>query len=362
MERATPDVSFVTTGHDIADARLHRHISALTELGLACEVLGLGDPGGAHPDLVRVRSRARRGMAVRLWRSVVLPWKAEGRVLVSLDPDSASGCRRRRLLSPGLLYVADVHEDYAAVLRDRPWAHGPARWLGAVIAKRGARAASRADLTSVADGRILPDAPRRVIVRNVPLAGDHCKPDPKPRAVYVGDIRRSRGVFSMLDSIARNPAWTLDLIGPIAPDDREEVLRRIGQCDGRVRWHDRLPPTEAWALARGAWVGFSLLSDTPAFRDALPSKLYEYAAAGIPVVATALPGQQAAIETSGAGRIVGSTDEVDDVLVSLAANPEEVRALGEAGRQWSRTDPAFSEGSPVLAAAIVRLLDERRRH
>ena len=41
------DVSLVTSGHDVADARLHRLVAALTDSGLTVEVIGLGDPAAA---------------------------------------------------------------------------------------------------------------------------------------------------------------------------------------------------------------------------------------------------------------------------------------------------------------------------
>ena len=54
--------------------------------------------------------------------------------------------------------VADVHEDYRLLLRDRAWARGPRRWAGEAFARAGVAAARRADLTVVADVGLLPDA------------------------------------------------------------------------------------------------------------------------------------------------------------------------------------------------------------
>ncbi|NUR30435.1 MAG: hypothetical protein HOV83_32045, partial [Catenulispora sp.] len=41
-DRAGVDVSIITGGHDVADARLHRLAAALRRAGLAVEVIGLG--------------------------------------------------------------------------------------------------------------------------------------------------------------------------------------------------------------------------------------------------------------------------------------------------------------------------------
>ncbi|MDN5789426.1 MAG: glycosyl transferase, partial [Micrococcales bacterium] len=121
------DVSIVTSGHDVADARLHRVAAALQATGLCVQVLGLGDPAdgplGAEVSTAQRGSLARRShTAYRHARS------ARGKVLLALDPDSLMTCLAVGRLR-GRAVVADVHEAYAALLRDRAWARG---WRGRV--------------------------------------------------------------------------------------------------------------------------------------------------------------------------------------------------------------------------------------
>src|SRR5690606_1577649 len=127
-----------------------------------------------------------------------------------------------------------------------------------------------------------------------------------PRALYVGDLRRSRGLFAMLDAVAAAPAWSLDLVGPVAAGDVAELEARLSDpsLGSRVRLHGRRPPREAWALARGAWAGLLLLEDTPALRAAVPSKLYEYLACGLAVLTSDLPRSAEIVRSSGAGAVV----------------------------------------------------------
>lgn len=333
---ATVDVSIVTSGHDVADARLHREVAALHRAGLRVEVLGLGNPDAGPPE-ARVRAWPRRGGVGRAVLALSLPWRAEARVVVTLDPDAAVGAwlaRALRRLVPGrgIRTVADVHEDYRLLLRDRAWARGPRRLAGDVWARLGERAATRADLTVVADDALLPTAPRRVLLANLPDAAMLPGPsprDPEPRAVHIGDLRRSRGLFAMLDAVAAAPGWRLDLVGPVAAADRAETERRLASAElaGRVRWFDRLPPREAWAHARGAWAGLLLLEDTPAFRRAVPSKLYEYLACGLAVVATPLPRVTGILAESGAGVTVEGAADAADLLTGWAATPAQVDTL-----------------------------------
>jgi glycosyltransferase involved in cell wall biosynthesis len=99
-----------------------------------------------------------------------------------------------------------------------------------------------------------------------------------------------------------------------------------------VRWHGRQPPRDAWRVADGAWAGLLLLDDTPAFRDALPSKLFEYVACGLAVVTTALPRSASLVAETGAGVVVADAQEAAAVLRRWSAAPEELEALRTAAR------------------------------
>jgi glycosyltransferase involved in cell wall biosynthesis len=153
----------------------------------------------------------------------------------------------------------------------------------------------------------------------------------------------------MLDALELATDWELDVVGPVAPADdsrlREELRTRpaVGE---RVRLHGRLAPREAWRLAEGAWCGLALLDDTPAFREALPSKLYEYLGCGLAVVVTDLPRQSALVTQAGAGEVV-------------PVGPATGSAAGEVLRRWL-DDPAELERARAGARAWrdVRLDDD----
>src|SRR5437660_1476257 len=83
--------------------------------------------------------------------------------------------------------------------------------------------------------------------------------------------RASRGLFDMLRAIELAPDWELDVVGPVAARDREQLDAWTAESPAaaRVRLHGRMPPATAWRLARGAWVGMSLLHSTPAFESAI---------------------------------------------------------------------------------------------
>jgi glycosyltransferase involved in cell wall biosynthesis len=352
-----PDVSIVSSGHDVADARLHREVAAAVAAGLVVEVLGLGSPADG-PDGATVLTRPRpRGVPARLALAAVQPWRARGRVLLTLDPDVvpaalvAARLRGRRL-------VVDVHEDYEALSRDRAWARGAVGGLARAGVRGVLAAARRADLVVVADEHVPPaTAPRRLVVRNAPAGGylpEPTAPGPVPRALYIGDVRRSRGLAVMLAALEAAPGWELDVVGPVAAADQAwlDGWLATSPAAGRVRFHGRRPPREAWALARGAWVGVSMLEDTPAFREAVPSKLYEYMAAGLAVATTPLPRAAAIVTESAAGVVVPDADALSATLRGWAERPADLLPFRAAALAWARAAFAGASGYDVLAERL----------
>lgn len=355
------DVSIVTSGHDVADARLHRVAAGLLRAGLSVEVLGLGMAKNA-PEGVPARTGPRPGFAGRAMLALALPWKARGSTLLVLDPDVLLGARlatfvRRRHL------VADIHEDYAALVVDRTWAHGAMGALVRLMVYAASAVARSCDLTVVVDDHVPPfQAVRRLVVRN--------EPEPRflppevvfsetPRAVYVGDVRLTRGLATMLEALEGAPEWTLDVIGPVARDDRAWLDQRLSdspELAARVSWHGRLPPRRSWEVASGAWVGLCLLDRTPAFVDALPTKLYEYLAAGLVPLISDLPRQVELVREADSGVVVADAAAASAALLALASDPEERLRSSAAGRSWAATAGGDGTAYDRLAGAVREVM------
>lgn len=326
------------------------------------EVIGLGDAADAPTGVTSVSTHPRAGLLRRLVDSLAIPWQAGGRVLFVIAPEMvpmayvAAKVRRRRL-------VVDVYEDYAMLAHDRPFSR-PARAAAVALVRVATALSARADLTSVADDHVPPNrARRRHVVQNLPDSSylpSPREPEAQPRAVYIGDVRTTRGLRTMLDAIAAAPSWSLDIVGPVAPADQAWLDGWLASSPdaARVRLHGRLPPADAWRLAPGAWVGLSLLDDTPAFRDAVPSKVYEYAMAGLAVVATPLPRVVAMIRDLNIGVIVRDAAETAELLRSWAEDPAQLTAYRTAALAWSQARSVAPSPYDVLAAEVAGLIEE----
>jgi glycosyltransferase involved in cell wall biosynthesis len=285
------------------------------------------------------------------------------RLLLVVDPELVPMALLWRRGTGGPV-VADVHEDYGALLHDRSWARG-IRWpLASALVGAATRATARADLTVVADEHLAPRRARaRLVVRNQPRWDELPEPSPPgevPRALYVGDLRRSRGLHTMVEAVLPVPDWHLDLVGPVSDADREWVRGRIEEegATQRVRLHGRLPPQEAWALAQDAWVGLALLADTPAFREAMPTKIREYLGSGLPVLVSDLPRMAALVRETGAGVVTPSAAAAAETLRTWREDPAKWESRRAAALRWRAEHLRRCSPFDDLADAVAGLLKE----
>lgn len=338
------DISIISSGASLADARLHRIVNALIRAGLSVEIFAPGAAGDA-PRGATIRNVSQgKGFRWRAHRAFYSPWRAEGRVLYSLAPEAQLFTWKVALLKRRI-YCADIYEDYQSLLKDRAWAKKfftlPGK-IGAAITRVATFYSSKAALTTVADIQVPPFVAKdRIVLRNLP-DGAHLtmsgKLSKKPRAIYIGDVRESRGLHTMLQSAELAPNWHFDIVGPISDADAAWIhLWSISHESAaeRVTFHGRLSPDQSWKLAKGAWVGLSLLEPTPAFIAAVPSKIYEYMSVGLATVSTPLPRCASLIEVSKSGKLADGPTSVAKLLNAWERNPAPLEKLRANGVAWS---------------------------
>ena len=350
------NVAILTSADDVADARLHRLSNALIKGGFTVDVCALGVNENAPAGVTFWRAPGRKNFAGRIWRDIFIPLVARGDVWVIVAPDLlpfAWFVARIR----GKKIVADVHEDYVQLLKDRAWAKGAVGIAAKFVARLATKLAATSDMTSVADTQVPPfSAKKRIVVRNMPdaslltMSGELSS---TPTAIYIGDVRKSRGLFAILEAAEKAPNWKFEIIGNLSTLDQEAVDAWIASSPAvdRVRFHGRLAPREAWKFAESAWVGLTLLESTPAFVEAVPSKLYEYMSCGLATISTPLPRCISLIEESGGGAIAADSSEVAAILNRWESNQDEIRAIRQSAKSWAvqnldseREYGAFVEG------------------
>ena len=114
--------------------------------------------------------------------------------------------------------------------------------------------------------------------------------------VYAGVISKPRGIIEMIKSFALAEKQGLDfrlfLIGPwVTPELRketEEMIRNLG-LEERVTITGKIPFPELMKIYRQCDVGLALLHPEKNYLTSFATKIFEYMAVGIPVLASNFP-------------------------------------------------------------------------
>jgi glycosyltransferase involved in cell wall biosynthesis len=111
---------------------------------------------------------------------------------------------------------------------------------------------------------------------------------PRPVLGFAGNFLASKVDFDLLEAVALAlPQWSLLLIGPSAPETAS-ALERLAELPS-VRWLGQKPYAELPRYVAAFDVGLIPYVTNAYTRSCFPLKLYEYLAAGKPVVASGLP-------------------------------------------------------------------------
>jgi glycosyltransferase involved in cell wall biosynthesis len=315
------------------DTRVLREATALSAAGHEVTVVHLPPPGAADDlgglpfDLVPATSRGSRQRLPHAARLGVEAARLARRA-ASLRPDVVHAHDAAMLL-PGLLaarrsgakLVYDSHELATGVpYRGRAWA--------AVVTGAERLGAPRADaVIAVSDGiaarlgeryrlrrppaviRNLPDLPPPGAVPAADLRGE-LGIDDAPLVLHQGAVAAGRGCATLLRALLFLPTAHLLFLGAEGPY-AERLLALAGECGVAARTHllGPVPPKALLSHTAQADVGVSLLEDScENHRLALPNKLFEYVAAGLPVVIADLPEAAKLVRERGVGWCADPSD------------------------------------------------------
>jgi glycosyltransferase involved in cell wall biosynthesis len=112
---------------------------------------------------------------------------------------------------------------------------------------------------------------------------------PEPRLVFIGALAGLKVDLPLLRAVARaRHDWTIALVGPVGLGDPSTDLTGL-VAEPNVHLLGRRRYDELPAVLRGAAVGLIPYRLSQLTASVFPMKVYEYLAAGLPIVATPLP-------------------------------------------------------------------------
>jgi glycosyltransferase involved in cell wall biosynthesis len=378
-----------------SDPRVRRQADALLEAGYEVDILGLREPGQAPEEeaaglrLIRLPvGRGSTGFVGHLAEyaafTALAAWRLarEHRrrrydlVQVHTLPDFLVAAAGATKLA-GVPLLLDLHEDMPTFFDDR-FAAPALRPLRPVL--RGVSKAA----TTVADHVLTVHEPiRRLVIERgldpdkitvVMNSADERLFDPAahPRRPFMADgtlrlvhhssLQRIYGLEVAVEAVARAsraagaPPMRLDVYGdgPYRPQI-EDAIGRHGAGD-LVTLHGRVPMDALPALIADADIGLVPSLPEPYMQLSLSTKLLEYAAMGVPVIASDLATFREHLDGDALTYVPGGdAAALADAIAMLAADPTlAARRTAEAQRQVAAY--AWSRQREIYLGVVTRLI------
>ena len=276
----------------------------------------------------------------------------------------------RRRQAPVVYDARDIYLEARNLARMR----GPARWLLASAERRWAHAAARVVTVNQAYADVLEKrlrVPLPLIVMNCSYR--YTPPEPRERrfherlglapdrpvVLYHGGLFPHRGIEELIEAMGSVPDAELVLMGYGALE--AELPERIAAsaAAGRVHVLRAVPPAELhdWVAAADL-AAMPIQPSTLNHRLTTPNKLFEAMAAGVPVVASDLPGMATIVAETGCGVVCDPTDPaaIAAAIRQILDAPAAARAAyGDRGRAAAHDRYNWEAQAAILFEEYGRL-------
>ncbi|MGK0278834.1 MAG: glycosyltransferase involved in cell wall biosynthesis [Litorivivens sp.] len=176
-----------------------------------------------------------------------------------------------------------------------------------------------------------------IAVHNYPSLkelGDFVLPSMKPKNTlcYIGSITNIRGAWNMVDLMGRLSA-NLNLGGSFSPPSlQSQLVRKPGWK--QVNSLGFLSREEVVSTLDHSQLGLVLLHATVNYKDALPVKMFEYMAKGLPVVITDVPLWKSIVDecTCGLAVDLAQPEDIAKAVQVLLADENKMDNMAKRGR------------------------------
>jgi glycosyltransferase involved in cell wall biosynthesis len=330
-------IAHLTTAHPRFDVRIfHKECRSLANQGYQVDLYvadGAGDEqrdGVSIIDVGRSRGRVNRmfGKTWAIWNRVR---KTNAHIVHIHDPELLPIALALKYIGRKVIY--DAHEDVPRQILSKPWLKPQIRHASAWLFERlenfiARRCAIVVCATPHIAARYASQGIHCIDINNYPILeelGDATDAtedyDAQPGALkticYIGGITRVRGVVEMLRALELTDA-RLILAGPMESAELHKALLAMPAWN-RVDYRGVLDRAEIRQVLYESQLGLMLLHPIPNYLDALPVKMFEYMAAGVPVLASDFPLWQDILDTLGAGACVNpfNTEQIAQAINAM---------------------------------------------
>lgn len=281
-----------------------------------------------------------RNAPMRVFRKAI---ELDAQIYHFHDPELISiGLKLKKM---GKKVIFDVHEDTPKQILSKPYLYKSLRNLISKVFGTYEQWASKQLDAVVAATPFLRDKFLKfgitvVDVNNYPLLsefniGEIDWSQKQNYVCYIGGLSRVRGILEIVEAMQYVQNNTrLTIAGSYSEANLEqEVMQSIGWNNvDYFGWQNRVGIQD---ILNGSIAGLVTLHPIINYLDALPVKMFEYMAAGIPVIASDIPLWKQIIDENQCGVCVNPFDskEIAQAINSLVENPENAEKMGYNGQQ-----------------------------
>jgi hypothetical protein len=365
-------ICHITSVHPALDVRIfHRECCSLARAGHDVTILAPADFGERVVKGVRVlglRPARNRMQRTRVWLAILERLRRLRPTVVHFhDPELlllAQFFRPARL-------IYDCHEYVAEGFLTRPWIARPLRVpLARAAAVLEPALARRVDAIVVAApgqaDRFAGVKKPVTVLHNFPplLAEPPTRISDGKTLIHLGAHAEVRGCRDMVEAMTsvrvRVPGTRLLLVGPFNHRAYLAAMRRLIEERGledAVHLSGLVPYQDASRWMAQADIGLMAIHPTAQHVRSIPSKIFDYMMAGLPIVATDLPEARRVVAEAQCGLLVEprNPDALSEAISTLLLDPETRMAMGERGRHAYQTQFNWSCEEKKLLQLYERL-------
>ena len=266
------------------------------------------------------------------------------------------------LKARGKRVVYDAHEDVPKQVRAKPYlAPSVRRVLPPLVNLIEQGIARTLDGVVTATERVADKfgRPRAQAVHNFPRLGEFPSNPPPYRdrqadMAYVGALDLTRGLDEMV-AVAR-------IVAQARPDSRLVLAGRastgVGAAlsqEASVDYRGFQTRAQVSDLLQSVQIGLCILHPTPAYVEAIPTKVFEYMAAGNVTVCSDFPYWRELFEDAAVYVDPGRPDAIAATVLDLLDDPDKAAAIADAAQTRARTHYNWD----AEATKLVRFYDDR---
>jgi len=153
------------------------------------------------------------------------------------------------------------------------------------------------------------------------------------KIIYIGSVSVIKGVRDNVISMQYLPKeLEIDIVGRVSNDMQPTYFKYNSK---RIHFHGKLPRSDLQSFFNNAFVGLCIFHPVPNYIEAQPIKLYEYMAAGIPVIVSDFPLWKKFVKDNKCGFSVSTSDpkKAAYIINKLYKNTKLTQELGRNARE-----------------------------